>query len=83
MEIAIAELKVWDLPVSAGYPLGLKYSLFLVAKESGKVIVGFDNHKPKGPHLHHDEKEIIYKFSDVDTLIEDFWNYVRKEGYTL
>jgi hypothetical protein len=82
-EVAVAELKVWNVPHSAHYPEGLKYSLFLVAKQSGRVIVGFDNHKPKGPHLHHEGKELLYAFSNVDTLVEDFWNWVKKEGFTL
>jgi hypothetical protein len=83
MEVAVAELKVWDVPSSPHYPEGLKYSMFLVAKESGRVIVGFDNHKPKGPHLHHDGKELAYEFSDVEALLDDFWHWVKKEGFTL
>jgi hypothetical protein len=83
MEVAVAELKVWDVPVSAHYPEGLKYSMFLVAKESGQVIVGFDNHKPKGPHLHHHGKEVAYEFRGVDKLIEDFWHWAEKEGFKL
>ena len=82
-EIAVAELKVWDVPRSAHYPEGLKYSLFLVSKESGLVIVGFDNHKPKGPHLHHEGKELSYLFRGIEQLIEDFWRFAEKEGFTL
>ena len=81
--VAVAEIKVWDVPRSSHYPEGLKYSLFLVARESGRVIVGFDNHKPKGPHLHHDGKELAYEFLDVEALVEDFWHWVKKEGFTL
>ena len=29
-EVAIAELKVWNVPVSKDYPEGRKFSLFLV-----------------------------------------------------
>lgn len=82
-EIAIAELKVWDVPRSAHYPEGLKYSLFLVARESGCVVVGFDNHKPKGPHLHQREVELPYQFLDVESLVEDFWRRVEREGFIL
>jgi hypothetical protein len=82
-EIAVAELKVWDVPVTGHYPEGLKYSLFLVARETGRVIVGFDNHKPKGPHLHHHGKELDYEFRSMDELVEDFWHWVEKEGFTL
>ena len=82
-EVAVAEVKVWDVPLSPHYPEGLKYSLFLVAKADGRVIVGFDNHKPKGPHLHHEGKELLYEFRGVDALIEDFWRWVEKEGFVL
>ena len=82
-QMAIAELKVWDVPQSSHYPEGLKYSLFLVAKDSGMVIIGFDNHKPKGPHLHHDGIEMAYKFSGEESLVDDFWHWVKKEGFIL
>jgi len=79
--IAVAELKVWRVPKNAHFPEGLKYSLFLVDKSSGKVLVGFDNHKPKGHHVHIDVSEKPYVFSDVATLVEDFWSQVRKRGF--
>jgi hypothetical protein len=74
---------VIEVPKSTHYPGGLKYSMFLVVKESGQVLVGFDNHKPKGPHLHHYEKETPYEFKGVDQLVEDFWDMVRKEGFII
>lgn len=80
-EVAIAELKVWKIQKTMHYPQGLKFSLFLVWKESGGVIVGFDNHKPKGPHLHKLNREESYEFKDIDQLIEDFWSLVRMEGF--
>ena len=82
-ETAIAELKVFEVPVSAYYPDGLKFSMFLVLKEFGQVILGFDNHKPKGPHLHLRGQEKVYGFSSVDQLVEDFWRYVKKEGFMI
>lgn len=82
-EVAIAELKVWEVPESDDFPEGLKYSAFLVAKESGRVIVGFDNHKPKGPHLHQGDEEILYDFRGTDELIDDFWSLVSKEGFLI
>ena len=45
------------------------------------MIVGFDNHKPKGHHMHIGTKEELYAFKDVDSLIEDFWNKVIQEGF--
>jgi hypothetical protein len=43
----VVELKVWDLPRSERYPGGRKFSLYLVFQ--GQVVVGIDNHQPKGP----------------------------------
>jgi hypothetical protein len=77
--IGIAELKVWDVPRSASYPAGRKYSLFFVI--DGTVLVGFDNHTPKGPHLHLAGVELPYAFRTVEQLIEDFWEIVRKAGF--
>lgn len=53
---AVVEIKIWDVPKSKDYPSGRKFSLFLVAE--GEVVVGFDNHKPKGPHLHLGNREL-------------------------
>lgn len=80
-EVAIAELKVWEVQVTSHFPEGRKFSVFLVWKESGEVIIGFDNHKPKGPHLHRRDREEPYEFKDVAQLIEDFWSLVRMEGF--
>lgn len=78
-DLAIAELRVWRVPKSHAYPAGIKFSLFLVAE--GQVLVGMDNHKPKGPHLHLGEKEIPYDFRDAKSLIADFWDLARKAGF--
>ena len=42
----VVELKVWRVPKSEGYPEGIKYSFFAVFGK--QVLVGYDNHKPKG-----------------------------------
>ncbi len=81
--VAIAELKVWEIGASIHYPNGIKYSLFLVQPESGKVLFGMDNHKPKGPHLHINGREEQYEFTTVEALIEDFWRFAAKRGYQL
>ena len=82
-ELAVAELKVWKVPVSKDYPDGIKFSLFLVSRALGKVLIGIDNHKPKGPHLHRHEVEVDYDFKDIKGLIEDFWEMVQEEGFKL
>lgn len=80
-EIAVAELKVFNLPVSRFYPEGIKYSMFLVVKKTGRIVVGFDNHRPKGHHLHIRDQEVVYNFVSVDRLVDDFWKYVKREGF--
>ncbi|MEK7791055.1 MAG: DUF6516 family protein [Deltaproteobacteria bacterium] len=82
-EVAIAELRVRQVPKSKDFPDGIKYSLFLVMKETGKTIIGIDNHKPKGHHLHIGDKEETYHYVGVDELIEDFWKKVEKEGFLI
>jgi hypothetical protein len=78
-DTAVVELKVWSVSKSKDYPQGKKYSLFLVSK--GEVIIGFDNHKPKGHHLHLGNNELPYMFHSLEKLINDFWDLVRKAGF--
>jgi hypothetical protein len=79
-EIGIAELKVWNVPKSKTYRQGLKYSLFLVVH--GEVIIGMDNHHPKGPHLHLGNQELPYELNGIPELIKDFWDLSRKAGFS-
>lgn len=47
----------------------------------GGVCVGIDNHKPKGPHLHHRADERQPRALDEDELLATFWKLVRQEGF--
>lgn len=80
-ELAVAELKIWRIPRSKHYPSGRKFSLFLVA--SGRILIGIDNHKPKGPHLHLGAEEVPYGYLNDDQLVDDFWDMTRKAGFKL
>jgi len=55
----------------------------LVLKESGEVIVGLYNHKPKGPHLHRHGKEQEYDYMGQDGVVDEFWDMVKEEGFQL
>lgn len=79
--LAVAELKIWHVPVDKYYKSGRKFSLFLVLE--GQIIIGIDNHRPKGPHLHLDGEEFPYNYKNDDILIDDFWDFVRKAGFNL
>ena len=78
-QLAIAEIRIWRIPRSLHYPEGRKFSLFLVC--DGKTVVGMDNHRPKGPHLHLGEGETVYKYRGDERLVSDFWDLVRKGGF--
>jgi hypothetical protein len=78
-KFAVAELKIWKISKSKDYPAGIKYSLCVVC--DGTVIIGFDNHKPKGPHLHLGENELPYDFRNEIKLMADFWDLARKAGF--
>ena len=69
-DAAIAEIKIWRVPKSKNYPDGIKFSLFLVCQ--GRALIGMDNHKPKGPHLHLGTEEILYRFRGPEQLMHDF-----------
>lgn len=49
--------------------------------EDGETIFGFDNHKPKGPHLHIKDSEVGYHYRGVDELMEDIKAMIEKEGF--
>lgn len=76
----IVETKVWAVSKSEAYPEAVKYSFFSVY--GGTVLVGYDNHSPKGHHRHWKGREEPYHFRDFDTLRADFARdlaEVRKE----
>ena len=68
---AIVEMVLWLLPEPVpGCTHSYKYCRFY--GRDGKRIAGFDNERPKGNHCHLDGIERLYRFTDVDKLIEDF-----------
>src|SRR5689334_7954591 len=77
--LAIFEMVVWRIPKSKDFPEGLKYRAWL--SENGETIFGFDNHKPKGPHLHVGETEIGYLFRSFEELLNDIRVMIEKEGF--
>ena len=76
---AIFEMTAYSVPRSKDYAQGVKYRAWL--SESGETIFGFDNHKPKGPHLHIRDKEIGYTYRGVDELMKDIQALIEKEGF--
>ncbi len=79
----VVELKVWEVRKSEKYPDGVKYSLYCVEVDTKNVLIGIDNHHPKGHHIHFGDEEEIYFFEDVEKLIEDFYALVKARGYSI
>ena len=67
----IIELVVWRIPTHVPpSPHPFKYqAAYIVA---GARVVGFENERGKGDHMHVDGKELPYTFTTVDRLVEDF-----------
>ena len=57
---------------SERYPNGVKYRLVLVDPANGVVHLLYDNHWPKGHHVHAGEREEAYEFTSVADLVRDF-----------
>ena len=79
VRLGIFEVIVLKIPISNHYPEGIKYSAWF--SESGKTIFGFDNHKPKGPHLHIGEVEVGYVFRGIEELRNDAEAMIKKAGF--
>ena len=57
-------------------PLGLKYSFVLIV--DNVRILGYDNHENKPQHVHRGNKEYPYKFTNIETAINDFYSPPQK-----
>jgi hypothetical protein len=67
----IVELMVWRVPAPVPpSQYGFKYRAAYAA--AGERVVGFDNERGKGNHMHIAEVEKPYGFTTIEQLIEDF-----------
>lgn len=73
----IVEIKIWDISKDSRYPEHFKYSLYAVY--NGEVLVGYDNHYPKGHHRHINNKQESYCFTTIENLKKDFKSDVEKQ----
>ena len=76
---SVTEIKLWGVPVSFQYPFGVRYSFYWVKGQ--EILVGYDNHFPKGPHRHYGDLELKYEFVSVEKLFEDFGNDKKRILY--
>jgi uncharacterized protein DUF6516 len=69
---------LWRLPRrSADRPHGLKYRLYYGLAD-GTCLVRYDNESGKGDHRHYRGRELPYRFSSVDVLVQDFLADIAK-----
>lgn len=75
---AIIQIRVWRLPAESDErPHGLKYSLFY--GRAGERIIGYDNDAGKGDHRHYRDREEPYRFTNLEKMIRDFEEDIRRE----
>ena len=70
VEGIVVEFKVWRVSDRQRYPEGFKYSFFAI--RDGIVLVGYDNHAPKGHHRHFGGEQEPYAFDGLEKLRADF-----------
>jgi hypothetical protein len=70
------EATVWRVP-NPVLPAShlFKYSLVLI--ENGIRVIGFDNERGKGDHLHKGGAEYPYPFVSIEQLVDDFFAEVN------
>jgi hypothetical protein len=72
---AFVEIVVWQLDAPLpGSRHPFKYRLAYVVR--GECVVRYDNESGKGDHKHVGTQETACHFSDIDTLLDDFWRDV-------
>lgn len=69
----LIEMKIIRVKKDHNFPEGIKYSLVMIDKKTKNRILGFDNERGKGHHLHRLYRELPYEFKDEWKLIEDFY----------
>ena len=72
------QMVVYQVEAGMKYTDGVRYRLFYVRDR--RVIVGYDNHYPKGHHRHVGDRQEPYAFSSMERLVADFLAEVGKSG---
>ena len=74
---SFAELVLWELaaPLS-GSKHCYKYRLAFVV--SGECVLRYDNEAGKGDHKHVSGNEVKYYFVEIDKLVADFFEDVKR-----
>jgi hypothetical protein len=76
----LREIVVWSVPAGEKYPDGVKYRLPLVNPLLGKIHLLFDNHYPKGHHLHSaDGSENSFLYTNLTELLTRYYEQEKTE----
>jgi hypothetical protein len=67
------------VPETRDYRDSIKYRAW--PSVEGATIFGFENHKPKGPHLHIGDEEVGYAYRGLTQLLEDILAMIWKKGF--
>jgi len=76
---SIVERIIWQVPTPVP-PTTHGYKYRLVYIRDGVRVVGFDNERGKGDHIHLDGQEIPYRFTGIDQLLADFLREIKQRG---
>jgi hypothetical protein len=72
-----ADVVIWQLPAPLpGSTHPYKYRLAFVVDKV--CVLRYDNEAGKGDHKHLGPEEVIYGFSTLDKLVDDFWADVAR-----
>lgn len=71
------EMVIWKVPEPVP-PSEHGYKYRLVYVETDERVVGFDNERGKGDHMHIGVTELPYEFVDTEGLVDDFIKEVEK-----
>jgi len=75
----LIEWVIWHVPTPVPPTThGFKYRLVYI--RDGERVVGFDNERGKGDHMHLDGQEWPYTFSSIKQLLADFFHEITQRG---
>jgi hypothetical protein len=76
-DTSFTEVVIWQVPEPvSGSSHGYKYRLVCVVDEV--CVLRYDNEAGKGDHKHLGEREVLYNFTTLEQLVEDFWADVAR-----
>ena len=74
----LIEIRILRVDKDSDYPEGIKYSLVAIDRKTKNRVLGYDNERGKGHHMHRQGREMPYEFTDEWKLVEDFYNEYEK-----